>query len=122
MDRNKFSNIICNAAKACAIELINILKEHNVTTLEFKEDEDGVGYLPTVCFYDDDDCTGVLCDLTRVELDTTEGKPYIKIWGDDNCGGQFGAYIDEDGGDYYNVETAIGEIYRVVVERLGLAD
>jgi hypothetical protein len=122
MDKNKFSTIICDAAKACATELISILKEHNVTTLEFKDDEDGVSYLPTVCFYNDNDCQGIICDLTHVELVTNEGKPYIKIWGNDNCGGKFGAYINEDGGEFYDVEHSIGEIYRVVVERLGLAD
>ena len=121
MDKNKFSTMICNAAKACATELINLLKEHNVTTLEFKEDEDGVSFQPTVCFYDDAHCDATICDLTHVELVTTEEKPYIKIFGTDNCGGEFGAYIDEDGGEFYDVEHSIGEIYRVVIERLGLA-
>lgn len=122
MDRNKFSNMICNAAKACATELINLLKEHNVTTLEFEDEENGVSYRPSVWFNNDDDENAAFCDLTSLELVTNEGKPYIKIWGEDNWGNKYGAYIDEDGGDYYNVETAIGEIYRVVVERLGLAD
>ena len=122
MDKNKFSTMICNAAKACATELISILKEHNVTTLEFKEDEDGVSYLPGVWFNHGDVEGAVFCDLTSLELVANEGKPYIKLWGIDDDGDILCAYIDENGGEYYDVETAIGDIYRVVVERLGLAD
>lgn len=121
MDKNKYLNAIANIASECAKELISLLLKHNVSKLTFSEDDEEVEYIPTICFYDDDD-NAVLGDLTELELVTKEGEPYIKIYGENYLGAKSGAYIDKDGGDYYDIEHSLGKIYAAVLEKLGLAD
>lgn len=121
MDKNKYLDAFAKTAMQCAQELIKLLIDNNVTELNFSEEDKDVEYVPSIIFYDDDDNSAV-CDLKKLQLVTDEGEPYIKIYGENCCGAKYGAYIDKDGGEYYDVEHSLGSIYRAVVEKLGLAD
>jgi hypothetical protein len=121
MDKNKYLDAIANTASECAKELISLLLNKKVSKLTFSSEDEEVEYIPTICFYDDYD-NAVLCDLTELELVTNEGEPYIKISGENDWGVKSGAYIDKDGGEYYDLEHSLGKIYAAVLEKLGLAD
>ena len=119
---NKYLDAFNNVAVECAKEIIQLFKDNNIKVMDFKEGEKGMDYPINIRIIGDDFGEVTEVEVYRLQYKTDGAEPYISILGKDVDGNTLGAYIDEMGGDCYDVEHSIGNIYKAIIDQLNFND
>ena len=115
MDRNKYLDKFAVVAKECGTELIQLFIDNKITKIEFNEDDMDYPLYIRIIGDAEFDAEEIMIDSLEIN-GIGSNCIYISITGHDGCDVKRYAYIDEDGGDLYDVEHSIGNIYAAVVE------
>ena len=114
MDKNKYSNMFSKLAEECAKELIGLFVANKIKKIEFNPEEDA----KYIRYIGDDFGNVDEFNLTTIELKKSKSGDYLSISGYNANGETLSAYIDEFGGEMYDVEHSLPRIYEYVVEHI----
>lgn len=114
---NKYLDRFNEVTKTCCKELINIFRQNNIKEMTFKEGQKGMDYPVRIRIIDDDFGNVYEIELTKIEYKGAT-NPYLSVLGVDCNNKTFGCYIDELGGDGYDIEHSLGNIYKAVIDQI----
>ena len=114
MDKNKYLDKFGKVATECGTELIQLFIDNKIKKIEFNEDE--MDYPLYIRIIGDEEFDSAEIMIDSLELNGTGDCISISIAGHDKFGIDRYAFIDKDGGEYFDVEHSLGNIYASVVE------
>lgn len=118
LNGNKYLDKFSKVSKECSCELINIFKDNGIKEMTFKEGENGMEY-PVYIRIIQDDFGGVSeIELRKIKYKEDSSEPYLVAFGVDIDNETYAIYIDNLGGDGYDVEHSIGQIYKAVIDQI----